>query len=233
MMFDVIIHYCVCCVAVIVYTGNSEKGTGNWCFMDGTITFRDIYDLYMMHYRGKRLMIVSDCSYSGCWITDCIDVLDSEGIPSCGHHTRNRGILLEVIASCEADKEAKMLGMPHPRFDQLKACDQIPVLGDFTRIRCRRGASESCEINTDSGYTWRDKLINGPGIYQRLDLVHKTKYTWCYMLVKQEKLELYKEAMKKGRVDFAKYCEVLHSDLNDTAADDIRIQLNLQYNPEF
>ena len=43
--------------ATLWYTGHGERGTGNWCFKDGVITFEDIFGLYMDHMRGKRLTI--------------------------------------------------------------------------------------------------------------------------------------------------------------------------------
>uniref|UniRef100_A0A1X7VFE7 Uncharacterized protein n=1 Tax=Amphimedon queenslandica TaxID=400682 RepID=A0A1X7VFE7_AMPQE len=53
------------------YTGHGEKDTGNWCFKDGVISFNDIFELYINHFKGKPLSITSDCSYSGNWINEC------------------------------------------------------------------------------------------------------------------------------------------------------------------
>ena len=38
--------------AVIHYYGSGRRNTGDWCFGDGCITFRDIASLYMKHSRG-------------------------------------------------------------------------------------------------------------------------------------------------------------------------------------
>ena len=47
-------------IVVLHYTGDSEVGTGNWCFKDGVITFRDVYDIYIQCFKGKGLSIISD-----------------------------------------------------------------------------------------------------------------------------------------------------------------------------
>ncbi|CAI8015392.1 hypothetical protein GBAR_LOCUS9530 [Geodia barretti] len=51
--------------AVLHYYGNGRRDTGDWCFNDGFITFRDITDLYMKYSRGRCLTIVTDCHSSG------------------------------------------------------------------------------------------------------------------------------------------------------------------------
>lgn len=192
-----------------------------------------------MHYRGKQLTIVSDCSYSGHWVKDCINVLDSEGILSCGHHTRERGILLKIMASCEAGQQAKMLayvqkGMLvkgskiHALRSKHIAGDQVPIFGDFVVIRCRHSASESCEVY-DSKCTWSDKLIDGPSMLERLQIVHKTRHTWRCILLDQDKLKLFDKAMK----DCTKYGTVLYAKLNEEEVRAKKIQFNLQYNVVF
>ena len=95
--------------ALIYYTGHGEKDTGNWCFEDGVISFNDIFELYMMHFRGKTLQIVSDCSYSGKWIHDCGKKLDEYGILSCGHKTREQRMQLKIFTSCLPHEEATLL----------------------------------------------------------------------------------------------------------------------------
>jgi hypothetical protein len=95
--------------ATIWYTGHGEKYSGNWCFKDGVITFDEIFKLYMASFHGRLLTIISDCSYSGKWIESCVNKLDELGIPSCGHHTRKHGVLLQVFTSCEANEKATAL----------------------------------------------------------------------------------------------------------------------------
>ena len=52
---------------LIYYIGAGRRGTGDWCFEDGFITFRDIAQLYLRashNFKGRVLTIVSDCSYT-------------------------------------------------------------------------------------------------------------------------------------------------------------------------
>ena len=75
------------------------KNRGDWPFKGGTLTFRDIYDMYKCHLRGKLLYIVSDCCYSGCWVRECASLLDKERI-CCGHDAEKHKIYLKVFATC-------------------------------------------------------------------------------------------------------------------------------------
>ena len=54
-------------------------------------------------------LIESDCSYSGNWIKNCVNTLGDLGIPSCGHHTREQGIIFGVLCSCSANEKAKAI----------------------------------------------------------------------------------------------------------------------------
>ena len=192
------------------------------------------------------MTIVSDCSYSGHWITDCIDVLDSEGILSCGHHMRDRDILLKIITSCQADERAKTLAYVKEGIlvkdnkvvywqGKLISSGQTPAVGDFSKIRCSHSAELPCEIQ-DSSYTWRDKLINGPDILQRLKKTRRQSRTdassswYYYVLVDRDKIEEY-EALKKFPVSLSNYGKILGSKLDKTAAKEKLKQLQLQYKP--
>ena len=178
-------------VVIIWYTGHGEKNTGNWCFKDGVITFQDIFGLYMDCFRGKRLTIVCDCSYSGNWINDCVKTLDDLGIPSCGHHTREQGLLFKLFCSCKSDEEATLLnyideGVTNDKSILYYYCKklksgQTTAAGDFRRIRCSKTAAEPCEIHS----TWKDRLLTG----SRLFLVRGTdrgRKAWHYLLVDEE-----------------------------------------------
>ena len=84
--------------------GAGRRGTGDWCFEDGFITFRDIAQLYLAshNFEGRVLTIVSDCSYSGCWVRDCMEFLDEQGVQPCGHKAREKGMIIKVFASCKS-----------------------------------------------------------------------------------------------------------------------------------
>ena len=50
-----------------------------------------------------------DCSYSGNWVERCAKKLDEIGVLSCGHHTREHGILIRIYCSCRENQQATML----------------------------------------------------------------------------------------------------------------------------
>ena len=59
----------------LYYSGYGERGTGNWCFSDGTVSLKEVLDTIQSvnHYNKKkikRIVIYSDCSYSGNWTDD-------------------------------------------------------------------------------------------------------------------------------------------------------------------
>ena len=58
--------------------GHGEKGTGNWCFKDGTISFQEIFNLYRKFSAGRLLSLISDCCYSGHWVRMCKDTRQSQ-----------------------------------------------------------------------------------------------------------------------------------------------------------
>ena len=83
------------------YIGYGRKDTGDWCFEDGYLTFKDIAELYLKaNLKSCTLNIISDCSYSGCWVKACMEFLDEQGVQPCGHKTREKGMQLKVYASC-------------------------------------------------------------------------------------------------------------------------------------
>ena len=95
--------------AVIHYYGNGRRNTGDWCFRDGCITFRDIASLYMKHSRGRVLTLVPDCHSSGHWVSECAKFLDEQGVRPCGHLAMEKGILLKVLAACERGQDTTEL----------------------------------------------------------------------------------------------------------------------------
>ena len=226
--------------AVIWYTGHGEKNTGNWCFKDGVITFQDIFGLYMDCFRGKRLTIHSDCSYSGNWIKDSVKTLDDLGIPSCGHHMREQGILLRIWCSCGADEEATALCYITEAnnfnetnkyfvtyFNKKLSSGQTTKGGSFTDIHCSKTAVETCEI--DSMCTWEDRIFNK---YYRTYLVHDENNgfpCWHYVLVDEDKLEAFKTKLIAGKLNVAEYGTVLYSGWGDDPPKDIVRKLDLRF----
>ena len=223
-------------IALLWYTGHGERGTGNWCFKDGAITFDDIFGLYMDHLRGKRLTVVSDCSYSGNWVKDCVKKMDEIGILSCGHHTREQGILLKVFSSCQENEEAtigtysKAIGNNEKKgiTFSVKQLDsgQNTWYGDFRYINCRKKPSEQCEIRSNS--TWEDRIINFSLVYV-VRGKDKGKPAWHYVLVDKAKVEEFKIQIKTGTIDVANYGKVLYSGWGNDPPENIVTKIKLRF----
>ena len=206
-------------IALIWYTGHGEKTTGNWCFKDGVISFEDLFALYMDHFRGKILTLVCDCSYSGSWVEQCAKKLDEIGIPSCGHHTRDQGILIKVLCSCRGDQKSEMLVYCNEGVyikeetlwywgDKRLTTDQQVLGVDFTIIRCRKMSEETCEVPLH--HTWMERLFLGRYVY----LVRgkdKDKPAWHYVLVDKEKEDDFKTKVATGTIDVADYGKIICS----------------------
>ena len=194
-------HLLILCVAVIWYTGHGERETGNWCFQDGVISFEDIFILYMKHFQGKLLNLTCDCSYSSRWAEQCAKKLDEIGIASCGHHTREQGILIRVFCSCEKDQQATMLTycnegvvveneLPWYYNSKKLTSAQTTLSADFTDIRCQKRPEENCEIPPH--LTWMDCIIKIRYIYLVQGHVNnrgRLEAAWLYVLVDKEKQE--------------------------------------------
>ena len=93
----------------LYYVGAGKRGTGDWCFEDGFITFRDIANLYLQLLRGHVLAISIDCSHSGSWVRECMTFMDEQGVQPCGHSARDKGILISVYASCLSHQVPRQL----------------------------------------------------------------------------------------------------------------------------
>ena len=50
----------------ISYIGHGARGKGDWCFSNGNVSLQDILDLFRPGEK-FRLLILSDCCYSGKW----------------------------------------------------------------------------------------------------------------------------------------------------------------------
>ena len=206
-------------IALIFYTGHGEKNTGNWCFIDGVITFQDMFKLYEDNFKGKLLTINSDCSYSSNWIKDCAKTLDDLNISSCGHHTRKAEILLNVWCSCDVEEEATALCYVNEaiRFDEDEqsvvtdfntklTSGQNTKLGDFRQIRCSKKTNEPCEVDSHHKLTWMER------VFPKTNLIHLVRSRmWQYVLVDEEKLDDFKNQVNKGKVNVADYGRVLLS----------------------
>ena len=156
--------------AIIYYVGAGRRGTGDWCFEDSFITFRDIAQLYLRashNFKGRVLSIISDCSYSGCWVRDSMEFLDEQGVQPCGHKAREKGMVVKVFASCKSneipteycyitsgtrnDESTGYMIIRHPKqLLETQTTDHI----DSSHLNCtNKTICEPCTL--PSGLTWR------------------------------------------------------------------------------
>ena len=174
------------------YLGNSEKGTGNWCFKDGTISFQEIFNIYRRYPSVKGLTIQTDCSYSGQWVRECAKTLDSLHIPPCGHRARENGVMVRVFASCQHNEEA---AEPCYSVEALTVNDDGSVtVGSHqlsqqkarkfnsTKLVCCRGPDSPCPKTTFQHLTWENAVDEST----TLTLVHRRERDrdmWYYLLL--------------------------------------------------
>ena len=146
-------------LGVIWYSGHGVKGSGDWVFCDGAISFSDIYDIYIKHFHGEILYIVTDCCFAGQWVQNLAKCLTSQNIGACGHYARDRGILIKIMAACQPDESAIDgayseravfidASDKHLTFDAAKmvmgTVHQTSCFLDTTKIRCSNLPDEEC-----------------------------------------------------------------------------------------
>ena len=220
------------CIVVIWYTGHGEKDTGNWCFKDGVISFQDVFGLYMDHMRGKRLTIISDCSYSGNWIKQCAEKLDEIGIPACGHHARDQEILLRLFPSCKANEKAtiscyaKEAVVINDEDNSIRyyyktlTSGQTSLWGDFRGLCC---SSESgpCDVSSK----WCDRLMTMNQLFLTRGK-DRGRPVWHYILVDEDKFEVYAAMFRNGatvpHINLVEYGKVLESGWGENPPEDIK-----------
>ena len=225
-------------VAILYYTGHGEKDTGNWCFKDGVISFNDIFDLYINHFKGKPLSIVSDCSYSGNWISECCKRLDEMNVPSCGHHTREQGLLFQIFTSCQPNEEATALCYVNEAVlyseadkavllwpNKTLSSGQKTMRTDFKYIYCSKLANESCE--TDADCTWNNHCKR-----QLLRIVcgkERGRAAWYYLLLDEEKVADIEAQVATGNINVGDYGRVLESGWGKDPPKDIKQKMDLRF----
>ncbi len=166
-------------IAVILsYIGAGKKDTGDWCFTDGFITFQDIMECYLQHFRGKTCTLYCDCSYSGQWVRACEEYLNNRDVRPCGHSARKNEIQVKIYASCQPDQIGSSLiyfargcendkntGAQIVRNGREISPGQITCGIDFTRIICGKSWDEECALSPETGriyLNWgNDRLASG------------------------------------------------------------------------
>ena len=245
-------HYNTVLYAVAVYyIGHGRRGTGDWCFSDGCITFQDLANLYLnnKHFCGRVLTIISDCSYSGRWVSSCMEFMDEQGVRPCGHSARERGILIKVLASCQStevptrlsfsvhsarnEKNTGLLSFKtHFKGNEICA-RQHPSGVDFTQVLCKGKIWEPCSLTL--GYTWK-KWYEG----QRVNLIttiEKGRPVWYYILLadNEEKMAEFRAKLLSGNasVRIADYGLLLKRGWGENPTNDIKDLFEKEYFPVY
>ena len=230
---------------VIYYVGAGRRNTGDWVFEDGFITFRELADIYVRNsnFRGRVLTIISDCSYSGCWVRDCMDFLDEQGVQPCGHKAREKNILIKVYASCQSieipteycyavngtnnDKDTGVMDFYLSK--QLLETQKTDSV-DSSTLHCKNEIiNDICTLRSD--YTWRNWRES-----KRIFLVRGEDSgiaCWHYVLVEDNEhtIHKFKEHVVSGKVDLADYGQVLESGWGDDPPIRVKERINKKYNP--
>ena len=175
---------------MIHYIGPGKRHTGDWCFADGFITFKDITDAYMERFQSKCLEITSDCSYSGRWVSEYRVFMDSIGAQPCAHSGREKNILLGLYASCRSNEIPHMLlysargrGNDKNTGDIYSQCDYYEVAPHQntskaynTKITCKKGLHDKCALKPN--FTWQER-----GARERTFLITTSNESWYYLQV--------------------------------------------------
>ena len=229
--------------AMIWYMGHSEEGTGDWCFEDGTISFQEIFDLYMTHSPRRRLHIISDCCYSGNWVHRCTETLDNKlGIPPCGHKARERGVLIEVCASCQGNQKASepCFSTDGTYVDANRGtiwfkCDhltehQTSMITDFTKLVCCRDTGSPCPADDAfKNWKWND-AVSGE-MRRNIYLVRgkdKGRPAWHYALLSrgdEDHVQGFFDKLKTGTMDIADWSYIIVSGWGEDPPHNIRAKV--------
>ena len=131
---------------------------------------------------------------------ECAKVYDDQGILYCGHHSREKGILVSVFTSCQAYQEATLLAYENEcanvvvndllfRGDETLSSGQTTINASFTAIYCNSKPEEECKY-TRSNETWTNIL---PKYYEfsRVYIVRgkdRGRPTWRFVFVTKFKI---------------------------------------------
>ena len=236
----------------VYYIGHGKRDSGDWCFSDGFFTFQDLTKLYTStpNMHGRVLSVITDCSYSGHWVRQCMDFMDNEKISPCGHSARERGVLIKVLASCQPSEVPKkltfsvhsvnneknhgFLSFSATRYKGVRIGDKQHSSGiDFTTITCSTSLLDSC--NLTEGYSW--KRWQEAQRIQLVSSVEQGQLMWYYVLLSTDegKQAELKRKMASGKccVRVTDYGRVLMKGLGDRPSNEARDSIEREYLPVY
>ena len=238
-----------CTTALIYYFGHSKKNTGDWCFKDGYITFKDIMSIYMNHFSGRVLTIVTDCNFSGSWVRDCMQYLDEIGVQPCGHSGVKNNVLVKVFASCRPTEWAatpcfsvrgiindKNTGLLSYLLKSQLRKEQKSYGCTSATLICGKKIDESCVLESD--YTWQRKSEG-----ERLFLVRgndRGRPAWHYVVLvdDDEVVKKFKERTQgssagKNTLNLQDYGQVVKSGWGEDPPNEVVDEVERKYNADY
>ncbi len=171
------------------------------------------------YFKGRVLAISTDCSYSGCWVKEAMKFMDEHGVGPCGHTAKRKGILVKVLASCQANeipaelaystrcaKNDKNTGTVCYFLDEEIHDGQHTSGLDFTRVLCKSKIDEPCTMTP--GSTWQQWSVRS-----RVWLVRDPNGglpAWCYVLLVDDEETIREfQKFKTESIDVADYGQIL------------------------
>ena len=232
---------------IIYYFGPGKQSTGDWCFKDGFITFKELAEMYLKNFKGRVLTIDTDCSYAGNWIKAAIEFFEEMDTKPCGHSVKEKGILLKVFASCKSnqipyklayslhgtntDKNSGELSIK-PSGKEIEKSQHIKSI-DATVIRCEnKDIDAECKLKPDD--TWHKWNLSDRIFLLRGD--DKGRPAWHYLLLvdDEETVEKFTERTQgpnsgKYTVNCNDYGQVLKSGFGTDPPNDVKEWMENNY----
>ncbi len=175
--------------------------------------------LQIEYFKGRILTIVTDCSYSGCWVKEAMTFMDEQDVGPCGHAAKEKGILVKVFASCLANEiPTELESSTHYAKNDKNTGTLIGTVSfnrqhttrqDFTEVRCKSKIDEPCTMAP--GSTWQQWSTA-----QRIYTVRgkdRGQPSWHYILLvdDEDTIREFHDKVKEGHVDVANYGQILKS----------------------
>ena len=201
----------------------------------------DIAELYLEapHLRGRVLTIVTDCSYSGCWVKDCEQFLDYHKVQPCGHKAKEKGMLIKVYAACLPSQiptrfqltvhgggNDKKTGDKYTESSKYLLETQHTFSTNSSRIRCNgKDIADPCTLK--AGFTWI-KWRN----YNRIHLVKGndgSQPCWCYLKLTDDEEVIHN--VKLGKLKASEYGIVIKRGFDEEPPESVKKSISEEYGP--
>ncbi len=192
------------------------------------------------HFKGRGLSIVTDCSYSGCWVKEALAFMDKQNVGPCAHTAKEKGILVEVFASCLAneipaelafsthgaknDKNIGTLAYTISLWGEKIYDGQHPSGVNFTEVRCKSKIDELCTMAPGQQWSTAQRVMTIKG-------KDKGRPAWCYLLLvdDEESFKEFCDKCKEGSADVDNYGQVLMSGLGQEPPKEADIWIEEHY----